>query len=188
MRTLTLLVWLGWMLLYWRGGTSIQEDIRNAARLGNWPDFTLLSTMTLASLGLALGGVVAALGKVSLPPAGMEAPFGLLLTLLGVAGTVYARRVLGAMWTAENAIQAEHRIVESGPYGVVRHPIYAAAILLYLGLAFAFPLWWMVTPVLLMVAAYIVKTRLEDDFLAENLAGYVAYRQRVHCRLIPGLW
>ncbi len=168
MRPLTCLVWLGWLLLYWGGGKSILEDIRHAARLSNWSDFALLLTMTLTSLGLLLGGAVAALGKISLPPEGVLTPFGLLLTLLGVAGTVYSRRVLGAMWTAENALQEEHHIVDSGPYGLVRHPIYTAAILLCLGLALAFPLWWMVALALLMDLSYIVKTRLEDDFLAEG--------------------
>jgi protein-S-isoprenylcysteine O-methyltransferase Ste14 len=79
-------------------------------------------------------------------------------------------------------------VVDTGPYAVVRHPLYAAIIWLWpatalvLGSAYGLAL----SP--LLVALVVVRTALEDRTLAAELDGYRAYRERVRYRLVPYLW
>lgn len=83
----------------------------------------------------------------------------------------------------------DHRVIESGPYGIVRHPGYIAIVL---GLVLAMPLllgsWWAFVPAMLCTLSLILRTALEDRTLQKELSGYKAYSQKVRYRLIPGLW
>ena len=85
-------------------------------------------------------------------------------------------------------VQAGQRVVESGLYGVVRHPMYLATLLLFLsmplilGSVYAFALLLGYLP---LIAARI---RGEEALLERELKGYRAYEQKVRSRLIPGIW
>ena len=82
-----------------------------------------------------------------------------------------------------------HRVIESGPYKIVRHPGYIALIL---GLLLATPLllgsWWAFMPAILAVLCLLLRTILEDRTLQQELSGYEAYTKKVPYRLIPGIW
>ena len=81
-----------------------------------------------------------------------------------------------------------HRVIDSGPYRIVRHPGYAGLILVppFSGLALGS---WMAVAVGLVMSALVVRRVLfEDSFLSKNLDGYVAYTRQVPHRLIPGVW
>ena len=82
-----------------------------------------------------------------------------------------------------------HRVIESGPYRIVRHPGYLATIL---GLVLPTPLllgsWWAFIPTILAMACLILRTVLEDRTLRKELSGYEAYTRKVRYRLLPGLW
>jgi protein-S-isoprenylcysteine O-methyltransferase Ste14 len=193
LRWFTLATWLFWLAVYWKGGQRVLTDIRHAIEEGNSRlDPLLLITIALLGQILVLTGLSTTLGWVVVPAWAQRWPValaGALLTLLGMLGTFYCRSYLGRFWTAETALQPDHRVIDSGPYSIVRHPIYAVVLVLYFGTALAFPTWWNGVAFALVVAAHVLKTRLEDDFLAENLApDYESYRQRVPYRLIPGVW
>jgi protein-S-isoprenylcysteine O-methyltransferase Ste14 len=87
-------------------------------------------------------------------------------------------------------IQAErdHHVIDSGPYAWVRHPGYAGAILNYLATPFLLDSAWAFLPALAITILMVVRTRLEDRYLQENLTGYRAYAGKVRYRLFPGLW
>ena len=143
------------------------------------------------------------LGSGAIPlVAGLDALFGwsgafswgwkipaLLLILAGYGLGSYAL-LENRFFSGTVRIQTErgHRVVSSGPYRWMRHPGYAGALLTYL----ATPLWldsgWAFIPAVLITAALIVRTRLEDRTLQEELSGYSEYSQRVRYRLVPGLW
>lgn len=82
-----------------------------------------------------------------------------------------------------------HRVIDSGPYGIVRHPGYLGTIL---GFALAPPLllgsWWAFAPAVLAIVCLVVRTVLEDRTLTKELDGYEAYAQDVRHRLLPGVW
>lgn len=81
-----------------------------------------------------------------------------------------------------------HRVIDSGPYRIVRHPGYASALLLLLGMALVLGSAWALVPALLGAVGLVVRTALEDRFLSERLDGYQDYRRRTPFRLIPGVW
>ena len=82
-----------------------------------------------------------------------------------------------------------HRVIDDGPYRVVRHPGYAALIG---GWILATPLllgsWWAFVPAVLAAVSLVVRTALEDRTLQAELTGYAAYAGRVRFRLIPRVW
>ncbi len=85
-------------------------------------------------------------------------------------------------------VTKEQKVIETGPYGVVRHPMYAGASILLIFAPLALGSWVGVPfalPILLVVALRAVE---EEKFLATNLSGYADYRQKVRYRIIPGVW
>ncbi len=80
------------------------------------------------------------------------------------------------------------RVISSGPYARVRHPMYSGAILLFVFTPLALSSWWALIPGGLLIAAVIWRLLDEEQFLRRNLDGYEAYYQRVRYRLVPGVW
>lgn len=85
-------------------------------------------------------------------------------------------------------VAEDQKVVSSGPYGVVRHPMYAGAIVLFLATPLALGSWWAFIPAIILSAMIAVRLIDEERFLVTHLPGYDAYRSSVRCRLIPGLW
>lgn len=81
-----------------------------------------------------------------------------------------------------------HRVIDSGPYGVVRHPGYAGLILVPPFSGLALGSLAAVAVGLVMSALVVKRVLLEDSFLRQHLDGYSDYTQRVPRRLIPGVW
>jgi protein-S-isoprenylcysteine O-methyltransferase Ste14 len=79
-------------------------------------------------------------------------------------------------------------VVDSGPYAVVRHPMYGGAIILVAGIPLALGSWWGLIPAALLVPVMVWRLVREEAFLAANLTGYAAYRDRVRYRLAPIVW
>ncbi|TCL74853.1 protein-S-isoprenylcysteine O-methyltransferase Ste14 [Rhizobium sp. BK251] len=80
------------------------------------------------------------------------------------------------------------RVISDGLYGIVRHPMYAAAFPLAVGLPLALGSWWGLVGVPLFVAGLVARLLDEEKHLARDLPGYAEYRSRVRYRLFPGLW
>jgi protein-S-isoprenylcysteine O-methyltransferase Ste14 len=87
-------------------------------------------------------------------------------------------------------IQTErgHKVVDTGPYAIVRHPGYAAGLLLFPGIALALGSLWALVPVGLISLLLILRTQWEDQTLQAELPGYREYTARVRYKLIPGAW
>lgn len=81
-----------------------------------------------------------------------------------------------------------HRVVSSGPYALVRHPMYLGGLLLYLGVPLVLGSFWAMIPAALIGGLFVVRTCLEDHLLHEGLAGYAEYAWKTRRRLIPGVW
>jgi protein-S-isoprenylcysteine O-methyltransferase Ste14 len=85
-------------------------------------------------------------------------------------------------------VTSGQRVVSSGPYAVVRHPMYSGALLFLLATPLALASWWALIPAVAACAAIVVRLLDEETFLAQHLDGYQAYRDRVRWRLVPGVW
>jgi protein-S-isoprenylcysteine O-methyltransferase Ste14 len=81
-----------------------------------------------------------------------------------------------------------HRVIDTGPYGFVRHPGYAAAITATIWSGLALGSWLAVVPAVPIGVLFIRRILLEDRTLHEQLEGYKEYAQRVRYRIIPGVW
>lgn len=81
-----------------------------------------------------------------------------------------------------------HRVVASGPYRFIRHPMYAGLCLLGLGVPLALGSWWALIPGGLFALTFVYRTGQEDRFLRANLPGYWEYTLKTRSRLIPGVW
>jgi protein-S-isoprenylcysteine O-methyltransferase Ste14 len=82
----------------------------------------------------------------------------------------------------------DQQVVQEGPYQYVRHPGYAAGILMALSTAVALGSLWALIPAGLVVLLLIIRTVLEDRTLQNELPGYAEYARKVRYRLVPGLW
>ena len=81
-----------------------------------------------------------------------------------------------------------HTVVTTGPYRIVRHPMYTAICLMSVGVPLALGSWWALIPGGLLIFTFILRTCQEDRFLAVNLPGYSDYVQQTRYRLFPGVW
>ena len=85
-------------------------------------------------------------------------------------------------------VEAGQRVVSTGPYAVVRHPMYAAVTLIALATPVALGSWWALIPAACLVAVMTARIRNEERVLANDLSGYREYMRNTSYRLIPGVW
>jgi protein-S-isoprenylcysteine O-methyltransferase len=141
--------------------------------------------------GIALGSLVTLTVEGATLPAYRELAFWLGIAFLaaGVALRQFAVRALGRLWVHEVAIQAEHEVVEAGPYRWIRHPAYSGSLLGFIGVGLAMGNW----AALLVIAAipmlaYAYRVSVEERALAAALGDeYRAYMRRTR-RFIPFLF
>jgi len=113
---------------------------------------------------------------------------GVAWTSLGAAVAIWARYCLGEYWSARVSLKEGHRIIRSGPYAYVRHPIYAGMGLGAVGTAIVVGEWRGVLAVALVLAVHSLKALREEALLLQEFGEeYVLYRRRTGF-LIPRLW
>jgi protein-S-isoprenylcysteine O-methyltransferase Ste14 len=81
-----------------------------------------------------------------------------------------------------------HRVVSTGPYAWVRHPMYSGSVLFFLGAPLLLGSWWGVAMLPLFIALFAIRAGIEERALLAGLPGYADYTRRVRYRLLPGLW
>ena len=108
------------------------------------------------------------------------------VAVLGFVFTWWARLTLGRLWSGRVTKKQDHRIVDTGPYGIVRHPIYTGLLVAAFATAAIKGTALALAGAALLIVGWSVKARLEEGFLSEELGAdaYSAYRQRVPM-LIP---
>ncbi len=81
-----------------------------------------------------------------------------------------------------------HYVVTTGPYRYVRHPMYAASVMMMLCIPLVLASLWALVPAGLIMVLFVVRTALEDRTLRAELPGYSDFAERVRYRLLPGVW
>ena len=81
-----------------------------------------------------------------------------------------------------------HKVITSGPYRIVRHPMYVGILVMLPGWPLVLGSLWSYVPVALMVLLIILRTAYEDRTLRQKLPGYEEYVRRTRYRLLPGIW
>lgn len=114
---------------------------------------------------------------------------GYTLLTLGFFGVTWAQSV-NRHFEATVRIQTDrgHKVIDTGPYAVIRHPGYSFAIIMSAGMALSLGSLYALTPVGLSVLLLIGRTLGEEAELRKGLEGYIDYTKRVRFRWIPGIW
>ena len=119
-----------------------------------------------------------------------------LLNVLGgalvIAGFLATLRVLRENRFAAPVVRVQtergQRVIDTGPYAVVRHPMYASAVLYLVGMPLLLGSWYGLWIVPLLVAGMAPRAVFEERLLERELPGYAEYMTRVRYRLVPGVW
>jgi protein-S-isoprenylcysteine O-methyltransferase Ste14 len=85
-------------------------------------------------------------------------------------------------------VAENQKVISTGPYAIVRHPMYASASLYLFGTPLALASYWGFVPIAVMMPFLIWRLIDEECFLAQNLSGYTAYQEQVRYRLVPFVW
>ena len=103
-----------------------------------------------------------------------------LLNFLVIRVNSYASRVV--------EIQEGQQVITTGPYALVRHPMYLSIILIMLATPIALGSWWGVLPVVPFILLLAARAKNEEELLLTELKGYREYMQKTRHRLFPGVW
>jgi protein-S-isoprenylcysteine O-methyltransferase Ste14 len=145
--------------------------------------------MSFASLGFIGLIVVPALdhrfGWSDMPPAVALAGDGLME--LGWLAIFFVFKE-NTFSSATIELAPDQTVISTGPYALVRHPMYAGGVVLLLGIPIALGSWWGVLVMAAVMPALIWRLIDEEQFLASHLKGYAEYQRQVRWRLIPGVW
>lgn len=183
------ILWLAF-ILYW--GISAVGVKKPVAGKGSWRGWAL-SRLVLAAILIALVKMRVfsqfwnfANGLTFFNNGGVRI-VGAVLTALGIAFAVWARRHLGRNWSGRATMKIDHELVTSGPYQFVRHPIYTGVLTALFGSGLVNGTFWMVA----FVAGALVfawRIRIEESYMMELFPDqYPAYRARTKA-LIPAVW
>ena len=82
----------------------------------------------------------------------------------------------------------DQKVISTGPYALIRHPMYLGGFIMFVGIPLALGSWWGLLVFALVLPAIIWRLLDEERFLASNLAGYLEYLTRVTYRLVPFVW
>lgn len=120
----------------------------------------------------------------------VPAAFSLIGDLLVLGGWLVIFLVFreNAFASATIELAPDQRVIATGPYAYVRHPMYAGALLMLVGAPLALGSWWGLIPAAGIAAALIVRIVHEEKFLVAHLDGYAAYRKKTPARLLPAIW
>ena len=115
--------------------------------------------------------------------------FGFALLLLSTAFILWVMRE-NSFAAPVVKVQAErgHRVIDTGPYALMRHPMYTGVLLFFIGTSLMLGSWWGVAMAPLFFILFTVRVGIEERALTEGLPGYADYLARVRYRLVPGVW
>ena len=115
------------------------------------------------------------------------AGIGSVLAVAGMAIRIWGVRSLGRYFSGHIETYDDHRVVDTGPYAVIRHPAYAGNILHVVGMPLVLNAYLALILSAIVIVLFIRRLLWEEDELAKQVPGYAAYQERTD-RLIPGLW
>jgi protein-S-isoprenylcysteine O-methyltransferase Ste14 len=176
-------LWLAW-LAYW---VFAARDLKPVQRREPWPSRLLTVALIIpAALLMAVRGrFLPWLGARFLPDTMIVYLLGLLLVMAGLGFAVWARVHLGRNWSGTVTVKENHELVRSGPYAIVRHPIYTGLLLAMLGTAIVVGEWRGLLSFCFLSLAFLLKLRREERFMAESFPDtYPSYCARVPA-LVP---
>jgi len=172
-----------WFLfgIYWTIAARESAPTKSSESTGSRQTHLALVNATLLLLFLRIPGLT----QRFLPASAMSIYLGVTIEVAFFLLAVWARRHLGMNWSGEVRIAAEHRLVRSGPYRFVRHPIYTAVLGMYAGTAIVSGEDHALVASLVVAFAYWRKIRLEEELLARAFGEEFTSYQRDTWAVLP---
>jgi protein-S-isoprenylcysteine O-methyltransferase Ste14 len=193
--------WRGWAFLAVFVGASVlmtldmatRDPALLARRMKGGPTAETSPTQKLIMLVTSAGFVALlvlppfAYRRGWAPTLAAVAIFGDALVALGLYGSALVYRE-NSFAAATIGLADGQRIVSTGPYAIVRHPLYACALVYLVSMPLSLGSWWGLAPLAVTFPFLIWRLLDEERFLAANLDGYRAYMATVRWRLAPGVF
>jgi protein-S-isoprenylcysteine O-methyltransferase Ste14 len=110
-----------------------------------------------------------------------------LLIALGFAFVFWVFKV-NSFTSGVIEVAPDQQVIASGPYAIVRHPMYLGSLVMLLGIPLSLDSFWGLLAIIFTIGLIVLRLLDEERFLEKNLAGYCAYMGRVHYRLVPYIW
>lgn len=105
---------------------------------------------------------------------------GIFIYFLVLKENSYASRII--------EVQEGQKVISTGPYAIVRHPMYSAVCIMYLFTPIALGSYWAVIPMLFIIPIIVLRILNEEELLKKDLPGYTEYITKTRYRLIPFIW
>jgi protein-S-isoprenylcysteine O-methyltransferase Ste14 len=110
-----------------------------------------------------------------------------ILIILGYM--LFAKVMITNRYAARTVeVEEKQQLITSGPYAIVRHPMYSAITLIYFFTPLALGSWWAMIPMTAFLGIIVARTLNEEAVLSRDLAGYKEYMHKTRYRIIPGIW
>jgi protein-S-isoprenylcysteine O-methyltransferase Ste14 len=186
-------LWVGW-IIYWVVGEPLYQyakhESKAALKLGGGRRNILSYVFLMAAFGIleiSFTGRLALLGEGFLPDVEAVWLVGFVLAIAGLAFSVWARVYLGSNWSPIAMLKKGQTLVRTGPYGVVRHPIYLGLIIAIIGTALVYGGYRVIISIVCVFLFAWVRI-IEEEKLMSNRFGedYTKYKKEVKA-IIPGI-
>ena len=106
-----------------------------------------------------------------------------------VGYVLYAEVMRENVWLSRTVeVQQDQKVIDTGLYGIMRHPMYSATLILFLSMPLVLNSVWSFALMLLYIPIIVKRIRNEEKVLEKDLVGYTKYKQHVRYRLIPFVW
>jgi protein-S-isoprenylcysteine O-methyltransferase Ste14 len=177
------MLWVGWVAYWIVAARHTLTNQRTESLLigASYRVLLVLGIILLAFPGYRVGPANPLLWRQS----AVTLAIGLGLEIIGLSIAVWARHHLGKYWSGRITLKVDHRLIQSGPYAFVRHPIYTGILLALLGTVISIGTVRSFIAIVLMFLSFAVKLTLEERWLCAHFgAEYEEYRRRVKA-LIP---
>ncbi len=178
--------WIAWVVLWTLSAVWVKRPVR---REPAWSRLAHYGPLAVAVVLLLMHRPDNWLGLDVVAWHGADRYYtGLALVIVGLAFTLWARVRLAGNWSGSVTVKDKHELIVRGPYRLVRHPIYAGALLAFLGTAIAQDQWRSLLAFVIVWLAWWRKWRLEERFMTETFGDeYATYRARVPA-VVPYRW
>ena len=187
------ILWLAW-IIYWVVGEPLyqyakhgsKEALKRGRTRGNILSYVLLMA-SFGILQISFTGQLAFLGEGFLPDVAAFSLVGFSFAIAGLAFSVWARLYLGSNWSPIAMLKKGQILVRSGPYGIVRHPIYSGLIVAIIGTALVFGGYRVIVSIVCVFLFAWVRITEEEKLMSKQFGKeYAEYKKKVKA-IIPGV-
>lgn len=112
---------------------------------------------------------------------------GIIITAIGISFSLWARLIIGSNWSGVVLIKKDHKLIQSGPYSIVRHPTYSGFICALIGTVMVLDQLRGIVGLIILVVSFLWKIEKEENMLSSQFSNYSDYQQNTK-KLIPFIY